>query len=460
MSLREELRTRASVLEYADYRQTTIMLAKLLLWMREQPEIKPVLKDLNTTGPVYQRLNLGPHPQVRRDAASAVETEKDMAAIGLAMMELCTIPGGRDEFYQIAYTFGVGVPPNTPSPPDYLRDTAMKRYVHPLLNYVMRNLPEAAQTSVAAGNGLAGSIPSEMPTGKNPQIVFVVHGRNEVARKTMFDFLRAIGLKPLEWSEAVKATGEASPYIGQILDKAFSIAQAIVVLMTPDDEAWLRKEFHLSHDAPYEKEPTGQARPNVLFEAGMAMGRNPTQTVLVELGTLRPFSDVGGRHVLRMNNSIERRQELADRLKTAGCPVNLTGAEWHTVGSFEYKQFDATGRKHQQRSPGRAMKLTFTLNQGEALRRGIDCPGSSASIEVIPAELTQHQREIIANHMRPGSTDVFGLHIGRYGQVEQAERIAAIKPELGSLLEAIEENDEQVRAKLTQLAKESDDVAF
>jgi predicted nucleotide-binding protein len=178
-------------------------------------------------------------------------------------------------------------------------------------------------------------------TKVNPdsKAVFVVHGRNEQLRKSMFDFLRAIGLKPLEWSQAVGATGEASPYIGQVLDTAFSMAQAVVVLMTPDDEAYLKKEFQAEHDADYEKRPTGQARPNVLFEAGMAMGRDPSRdpkrTVLVEIGKLRPFSDVVGRHVLRLNNSSELRQDLAERLRTAECAVDLGGRDWHKVGNFD-----------------------------------------------------------------------------------------------------------------------------
>jgi predicted nucleotide-binding protein len=134
----------------------------------------------------------------------------------------------------------------------------------------------------------------------------------------------------LEWSQAISATGEPTPYIGQVLDKAFSMAQAVVVLMTPDDEARLRKEFQVEEDPEYERRLSGQARPNVLFEAGMAMGRNPRRTVLVEIGTLRPFSDVGGRHVLRLDNSSEHRQDLAQRLQTAGCAVDLTGRHWHT----------------------------------------------------------------------------------------------------------------------------------
>src|SRR5262249_35839724 len=83
-----------------------------------------------------------------------------------------------------------------------------------------------------------------------------------------------------------------------------------------------------------ETELTGQARSNVIFEAGMAMGKYPDRTVLIELGELRPISDIYGRHVVRMNNSVARRQELAQRLKIAGWDVNLLGTDWHEEGDF------------------------------------------------------------------------------------------------------------------------------
>lgn len=164
--------------------------------------------------------------------------------------------------------------------------------------------------------------------------VFVVHGRNLKARDALFDFLRAIDLHPLEWSEAVSATGKPSPYIGEILDAAFSRAHAVVVLFTPDDETMLKEQFRAENDPPHETQLTGQARPNVLFEAGMAMARSQDRTVLVELGSLRPFSDVAGRHAIRLDNSSQRRQDLAMRLRDAGCPVKLTGTDWHTAGDF------------------------------------------------------------------------------------------------------------------------------
>lgn len=164
--------------------------------------------------------------------------------------------------------------------------------------------------------------------------VFVVHGRDLRLRDGMFTFLRSIGLDPIEWIEAVAMTGKSAPYVGEILDTAFSHAQAIVVMLTGDDEARLRAELRQAKEPAQENELTPQARPNVLFEAGMAMAHNPDRTVLVEFGHLRPFSDVAGRHSVKMDGSTEKRQELAVRLQKAGCAVKLTGTDWHKTGDL------------------------------------------------------------------------------------------------------------------------------
>ena len=164
--------------------------------------------------------------------------------------------------------------------------------------------------------------------------VFVVHGRNENARAAMFTFLRSIGLEPIEWIEAIKLTGKAAPYIGEVLDVAFSHAQAIVILLTGDDLARLGNKF--TNPGEVDEELTPQARPNVLFEAGLAFGRNPDRTILVQLGSTRPISDLAGRHSIIIDNSSKKRQELASRLITAGCGVQIEHrTDWHTTGNFD-----------------------------------------------------------------------------------------------------------------------------
>jgi predicted nucleotide-binding protein len=175
------------------------------------------------------------------------------------------------------------------------------------------------------------------PQKLNRSRVFVIHGRNEPMRRALFDFLRAIDLKPIEWSEAVALTGKPSPFVGEILDAAIQYAQAIIVLFTGDDQARLRDEFLSGNDPVYERETTPQSRPNVIFEAGLALGKYPERTILVQVGTLRPFSDIAGRHLIRLKNTSKSRQDLALRLRLAGCDVDLSGTDWHDAGAFPIK---------------------------------------------------------------------------------------------------------------------------
>lgn len=121
-------------------------------------------------------------------------------------------------------------------------------------------------------------------TSSNPRSVFVVHGRNDELRASLFAFLRALKLDPLEFSQAIRDTGKAAPYIGEILDVAFEQVQAVVVLLSPDDEVRLSESLWTSSESSLERTKQLQARPNVLFEAGMAFGTHEDRTVLVEVG--------------------------------------------------------------------------------------------------------------------------------------------------------------------------------
>jgi predicted nucleotide-binding protein len=176
--------------------------------------------------------------------------------------------------------------------------------------------------------------PAEPPAAnERRRNVMVIHGRDQQVRDNLFNFLRAIHLNPIEWEEAVKATGKASPYVGEILDAAFEMAQAVVVLLTPDERVELRKEL-CSSEAEFKNESGLQSRPNVFLEAGMALARNEARTILVTVGASRPASDLGGRHALNLT-SPEKKNALAGRLRTAGCDVNTDGDDWLRVGKFE-----------------------------------------------------------------------------------------------------------------------------
>jgi len=197
-------------------------------------------------------------------------------------------------------------------------------------------IPPAEFREEATARGPRRTVPKAKasPSRRGRKTVFVVHGRDVKIRRALFQFLRSIGLHPVEWGEALKLAGKPSPYIGEVLDAAFERASAVVVLLTPDDEAKLRRRLLKKDDPPFERLLSGQPRPNVLFEAGLAFGRHPNRTLLIKVGKIRPISDIEGLHIHRLSNAPESRQELVSKLKSAGCSVDVVGSDWLSEGDF------------------------------------------------------------------------------------------------------------------------------
>jgi predicted nucleotide-binding protein len=161
--------------------------------------------------------------------------------------------------------------------------------------------------------------------------VFVVCGRNKDIQDDMFSFLRAIGLKPIEWTQAMSFSRSKTPFIGDVLEHAFDKAQAILIIFSGDDEAKLKARFLKKGDPAWENKLTPQPRPNVIFEAGMAFGRHPNRTIVVQVEKIRDISDWSGRHFVRLNGSAESRKDLVERLKRAQCKVDLSGTDWLNI---------------------------------------------------------------------------------------------------------------------------------
>jgi hypothetical protein len=101
-------------------------------------------------------------------------------------VEFCAVPHGRDHFHQIAVSFGIQPPLNMPVPHNHLCDTAMNQFVKPFINYVSRQLPSNGQPNMSVDSQPSKLAAAESLATKNPQTVFVIHGRNEAARKSMF----------------------------------------------------------------------------------------------------------------------------------------------------------------------------------------------------------------------------------------------------------------------------------
>ena len=164
--------------------------------------------------------------------------------------------------------------------------------------------------------------------------LFVVHGRDTELNEDLFSLLRALGLNPIEWSQAVAKTKGNNPDVDKIIGGQMKTVQGIIVLISPDEEARLKNKFS-DPAVPAEKTLQNQARPNVLFEAGWAFGAYPDKTLLVRVGSTRPISDLGGKHIMKLSNSPASRKELAQRLKKMKFKVETDGTSWLTEGDFD-----------------------------------------------------------------------------------------------------------------------------
>lgn len=179
--------------------------------------------------------------------------------------------------------------------------------------------------------------------GAGGRSVFLIHGRNAEINSAMNMFLRSINLRPIEFSKAIhNAISEGgkggNPDIYSILELNFKKVSALVVLLTPDDEVRLRSELWSKREKALEKTPRYQARPNVLFEAGWALGRYPQKSILVTVGNVKEFSDIAGKHMMYLDDSQKSRKHFANRLKSMGCEIDLEGDDWETAGSFCIKK--------------------------------------------------------------------------------------------------------------------------
>lgn len=154
----------------------------------------------------------------------------------------------------------------------------------------------------------------EVPDAKS---VFVIHGRNDKARKEMCVFLRAWGLQPINFGD-LRAEMGGTPTIDRIVEEGMRRAKGIVALFTPDEYSTLAEKLRNPHDDE-EAKARWQSRPNVIFEAGMAFGKDRNRVVFVVLGDTKLFTDVAGVHCLRPTNSVPGdRTVFHDTLKATG----------------------------------------------------------------------------------------------------------------------------------------------
>ncbi len=107
----------------------------------------------------------------------------------------------------------------------------------------------------------------------NKPKVFVIHGRNERAVDEVENFLRSMGLSPL-WFRDVRKEMGGTAFIAKVVERGMEKAQGVLAIFTPDEFSALHPSLRKAGESS-EKVERWQARPNVLFEAGLAYGRDP-----------------------------------------------------------------------------------------------------------------------------------------------------------------------------------------
>lgn len=149
--------------------------------------------------------------------------------------------------------------------------------------------------------------------------VFIVHGRNLKAVNIMATFLRAIGLRHLSLPHVATRLGASAPHTWNLVYAGLAMAQAIIVLLTGDEIALLSP--HLAGRGT--PDVRWQARPNVLLEAGIALGMYTHRTILVCRSPDLLPSDLAG-HLAITVEGVDWRDALIGRLESARCRIKRT----------------------------------------------------------------------------------------------------------------------------------------
>jgi predicted nucleotide-binding protein len=107
-------------------------------------------------------------------------------------------------------------------------------------------------------------------------------------------------------------------------------------MFSPDEEAKLKSKFCNEKDRKKGAHKLeAQSRPNVIFEAGLALGAHADKTILVQVGDTRDISDMAGKHMVRLSDNPNDRKELAQRLRDKlKFKVDTDGTSWLSEFKF------------------------------------------------------------------------------------------------------------------------------
>ncbi|WP_181800790.1 MULTISPECIES: TIR domain-containing protein [Microbacterium] len=179
------------------------------------------------------------------------------------------------------------------------------------------------------------SAPPPQPPKASKRYVFVVRGRDAEAYRALSSLLTALDLRVISWDDATTRAGGGTPHTLEIVRAGIDLADAVIVLMTPDDLAYVKADFYDPvRDDPREARETGQARQNVIFEAGWAMALGQEKVILVRVGDVRPLSDIDGLNYVWLTNDVDSRRQLITRLRNCDVEVHDNHDRWREAGIF------------------------------------------------------------------------------------------------------------------------------
>jgi len=126
-----------------------------------------------------------------------------------------------------------------------------------------------------------------MAKSMNPKLsVFVIHGQNRTYLNRLLDLLCRLGIDAYIFDSIPK---RGSPTVIELLEEWIPKVNAVIVLLTPDDEGRLKGTRPLKP----------RARQNVVFEAGYGLISARDKSLVVELGDVERLTDMEGIHIIK-----------------------------------------------------------------------------------------------------------------------------------------------------------------
>jgi predicted nucleotide-binding protein len=150
--------------------------------------------------------------------------------------------------------------------------------------------------------------------------IFIVHGRDELAKTTVARFLENLKLEPIILHEQSSSSRTLIEKLEAYSDVTFA-----VILLTPDDVGTFADNISVT-DKKLKEKLSFRARQNVILELGYFIGKlGRTKVCALYKGNIELPTDYSGIVYISMDDNGAWKQILARELKNVGLEVHLEG---------------------------------------------------------------------------------------------------------------------------------------